>query len=50
MSPTDSTNDNSIKTIGGIVVQVAGPALTMLVVYSIAAFLLEIGYNSGMVA
>lgn len=45
MNQPDTANDASIKRIGGLVVQVAGPALAMVVVYSIAAFLIEICYH-----
>ncbi len=45
MSEQPSANNDSIKRMGGIVLQFAGPALTMLVVSSMAFFLIEIFYS-----
>ncbi|MCP4081968.1 MAG: DUF4129 domain-containing protein [Pirellulaceae bacterium] len=45
MSEHPSADSNSIKKMGGIALQFAGPALTMLVVSSMAFFLVEIFYS-----
>ena len=49
MAKQETANDVEIRQLSDIVAQVAGPALAILAVASVAFFLIEVTYSGGLV-